>query len=274
MINIVVRFVKDTIKFLGLQNQFRRFVGFVYRENRNEIELCYSALDAGRNPGIMFDVGAHHGGTLSCFAESGWDIFAFEPDFENRKILSEQFGDRSNVFIDDRALSNKAEKGVDFFRSYESSGISSLLPFRETHEISGKVEVTTLEKFHAEQSLGKRGIDFLKIVTEGYDLYVLQGVPWDEVSPRLILCEFEDRKTQKLGYEFTDLADYLKGKGYQIIVSEWYPIHTYGAQHHWRRFAVYPCQLQDPLGWGNILATQDENLFNRILKLSKLPSMN
>jgi FkbM family methyltransferase len=272
MRNKVVRFIKNTIKFLGLQSQFRRLAGFIYRENQNEIELCYSALDADRNSGIMFDVGAHHGGALSCFAESGWDIFAFEPDFENRKKLNEKFGDRSNVFIDDRALSNKAEKRVHFYRSHESSGISSLLPFRETHESSEKVEVTTLEKFLEEQSLGKRGIDFLKIDTEGYDLNVLQGVPWDKICPRLILCEFEDRKTQKLGYEFTDLADYLLGKNYQLIVSEWYPIQKYGEQHHWRRFAVYPCQLMDSQAWGNIIATTENWIYGNLLDLCEIES--
>ena len=42
--------------------------------------------------GVMIDVGAHHGSSLKKFAEAGWKIYAFEPDKNNRKILTENYG--------------------------------------------------------------------------------------------------------------------------------------------------------------------------------------
>jgi hypothetical protein len=88
-------------------------------------------------------------------------------------------------------------------------------------------------------------VDFLKIDTEGFDLMVLKGYPWTQSPrPRVILCEFEDAKTVPLGYDFHQLAAFLVGEGYQLIISEWYPVKAYGGLHRWRRFT----HLSQPAG--------------------------
>ncbi|MFO8166210.1 MAG: FkbM family methyltransferase [Desulfatiglandales bacterium] len=243
---------------------------FLVSQGRNERELCFRVLDGEKNPGIMFDVGAHYGGALASFAENGWEVFAFEPDPENRLVLKSKFGNFSNVHIDPRAVSKTSEKGIPFYHSDESSGISSLLPFHESHKETERVDVTTLEDYLKNQSLLGEQIDFLKIDTEGYDLFVLQGFPWESNSPRLILCEFEDKKTRKLGYGLSDLAKYLADRNYQMVISEWYPIHRYGRRHRWRRFTTYPCQLKDPQAWGNIIAAYDPDLYNKMLSFCGL----
>ena len=108
-------------------------------------------------------------------------------------------------------------------------------------------------------------IDFLKIDTEGFDYFVLKGVPWDKLKPRLILCEFEDRKTKRLGYTFNEMANFLLDKGYKVVVSEWYPIEEYGKSHKWRNMKDYPCKLDDQiLGHGNILAFADSNDYRKL----------
>jgi hypothetical protein len=62
------------------------------------------------------------------------------------------------------------------------------------------------------------------------------------------------------------MADFLSDHGYRVIVSEWYPISGYGREHRWRRYATYPCDLTDASGWGNLIASNDDELFAEILQ--------
>ena len=206
----------------------------------------------------MIDVGAHHGTALAPFLDYGWKIFAFEPDDDNRAKLLERLAKHKNkhlVSIDTRCVSNKSQKGISFFTSEQSTGISGLSAFHETHHESQKVDITTLTEFFHDKSMP--AVDFLKIDTEGHDLFVLQGFPWERGQPAVIECEFEDTKTVPLGYTFHDLASFLVDKGYTVYVSEWHPIIRYGIRHDWRQLMRYPCELADAKGWGNLLAFRD-----------------
>lgn len=205
---------------------------------------------------MLVDVGAHHGGSLAPFADAGWRVLAFEPDESNRAALVARFGDDANVTIDPRGVSDKAARGVAFYRSELSTGISGLSAFHASHTQSGTIDVTTLAAALAERGISR--VDVLKIDTEGHDLFVLRGLPWEEVAPRVIVCEFEDAKTLPLGYSFDDLARYLTERGYRVVVSEWFPIERYGTTHRWRRFVTYPCELADRTGWGNLIATRTD----------------
>jgi FkbM family methyltransferase len=207
---------------------------------------------------VMIDVGAHHGYAHAPFLDRQWQIFAFEPDQSNRAKLLDRLAKhkhRALVTLDTRCVSNQSQKGVAFFTSKQSTGISGLSAFHETHKESQKVDITTLTEFFENRPMP--GIDFLKIDTEGHDLFVLQGYPWERGQPAVIECEFEDTKTVPLGYTYHDLARYLVDKGYQVYASEWHPIIRYGIRHDWRALMRYPCELADPKGWGNLLAFRD-----------------
>jgi len=208
---------------------------------------------------IMVDVGAHHGSSLEPFARKSWTVYAFEPDPENRKYLQRLCERFPKVIIDGRAVSNKSEKNQDFYRSDVSSGISSLHAFHPSHEKAFQVETISLRDLCRHKGISS--IDFLKIDTEGHDIFVLEGVPWESISPEIILCEFEDNKTLKLGYNFFDMAEFLLEKGYTLLISEWYPITEYGSKHRWRRFSPYPCELIDKDAWGNIIAVKNKNTY-------------
>ncbi|RLA44442.1 MAG: hypothetical protein DRR42_20480 [Gammaproteobacteria bacterium] len=240
----------------------------------DEANIAFEALNASSRKGVMIDVGAHFGGSLLQFAEHDWDVFAFEPDAENREKLQAKFGDNPNVHIDSRAVSDKSGQNVPFFGSHESTGISGLSAFHKSHEEKSTVSMTTLGIFMEEQCWVSPTIDFLKIDTEGYDLNVLRSFPWGKTQPRIILCEFEDFKTQPLGYDYHDLAQFLVGKGYSLIISEWYPIERYGSSHRWRQFSRYPCELQHDDAWGNILAAKDEEVYASLVTLCKLAKLN
>ena len=221
---------------------------------------CIATLLSGKKDGsLMIDVGAHSGTALAPFLDRGWNIYAFEPDEINRGKLLERLAAHKNnalVSLDNRCVSNKTLKGVSFFRSEQSTGISGLSAFHESHVESQRVDTITLAEFFKDKSMP--AVDFLKIDTEGHDLFVLQGFPWERTKPAVIECEFEDVKTVPLGYTFHDLARYLVEKGYKVYVSEWHPIVRYGISHDWNRLMRYPCELADDKAWGNLLAFRDQ----------------
>lgn len=214
--------------------------------------------------GIMVDIGAHHGFETLPFANEGWNVFAFEPDPDNRAELMQVTKNLSSVHVDARAVSDKTVSQVAFYKSCESDGISGLQAFLPSHEAVFHVDVITLADFILEKDIER--IDFLKIDTEGFDKMVLDGVPWQTLRPRLILCEFEDKKTAPLGYTYQDLIHTLIEKGYSVIVSEWKPIKRYGEMHDWLGFYPYPHEVMSPKAWGNLIATRDKADYDSLIK--------
>ncbi|CAK0779602.1 Methyltransferase, FkbM family [Gammaproteobacteria bacterium] len=238
----------DTNVLLG---PYSRSLSAHWDETEGVAEIFSSSLTGS----TMIDVGGHHGSALMPFLNKGWKIFAFEPDEKNRAKLLERLAKHKNralVSLDIRCVSNKSQNAVSFYRSEQSTGISGLSAFHESHVEAQRVDTITLTEFFRDKAL--QSVDFLKIDTEGHDLFVLQGYPWDRVMPAVIECEFEDTKTVPLGYNFHDLAGFLVAKGYTVYVSEWHPIIRYGIRHDWNRLSRYPCELADPKGWGNLLA--------------------
>lgn len=195
----------------------------------------------------MVDIGAHYGSSLAPFADDGWTVHAFEPDPANRAELQASFGGRPNVTIIPKAVADVSGEMM-LFTSQLSTGVSSLSAFTTTHRPTALVPVITMAEYLADA--GVDTVDFMTIDVEGFERHVLQGYDW-AVRPRMIVLEFEDFKTLPLGYSWTDLADDLVAHGYEVLVSEWFPVARYGGNHQWRRFARYPTELADPKAWGN-----------------------
>lgn len=241
----------------------------------DEAQIVFNLLENEIENGLMLDVGAHHGLSLAPFAQKNWRVLAFEPDSNNRLALIDNFGTYPNVTIDSRACSDRALHQATLFASSESTGVSGLSAFLDTHRASEVISVITLAEVLSDHSYSGQAVDFLKIDTEGYDLMVLKGFPWsNSPHPTLILCEFENKKTEPLGYLFHDLANFLTGLGYHLLISEWYPIKAYGSTHRWRGFSTYPMQLTNPNGWGNIFAVKSEPLFQKLCESLKINGHN
>jgi len=123
----------------------------------------------------------------------------------------------------------------------------------------------TLSDFINEAGIGQ--VDFLKIDTEGHDLNVLRGFPWERSLPIVVMCEFDDAKTRSLGHSWKDLTQLLSDYGYQIILSEWKPIARYGEPKDWQGFSIFPCNLSTPTSWGNLIAVRSSEIFETLLDL-------
>jgi len=219
----------------------------------DEIQLLVGLIDPDTVVGgLMVDVGAHRGGSLAPFWNAGWTVVAFEPDPRHYQELSTAIQGVDRIILDGRAVSSVSGERVTFYMSEESPGISGLSAFRDSHVAVGTVETVALRDV-----LDDEHVHLLKVDTEGYDLFVLQGYPFERSRPGVIMAEFEDYKTVPLGYRFADLAGLLVEQGYQVWVSEWHPIIRYGISHQWRRLFRYGRREPDPDGWGNVIALKD-----------------
>lgn len=238
---------------------FRKKVKHVfYGKSIEEEEVVFHFFNQGQQQGTMIDVGAHVGNSLLPFAKKEWSIFAFEPDKNNRKELVTNTSNLSNVQIDTRAVSNEDNLELDFFSSNVSKGISGLSNFHDSHKKTDVVKTVTLKTFCQQNKI--EDISFLKIDTEGFDLFVLKGFDWDnQKHPDIIVTEFEDNKTQPLGYTFFEQADFLQQRNYKLLTSEWQPIVEYGKRHKWKRFVKDYKKINSPDAWGNIIAVKEKD---------------
>ena len=257
MKKIITR-IKTFIRMSISPNTLRAIKKLFGRYQIDEVDMIHKYLRNKIHNKLMIDVGAHYGESFSNFLYHDWLVYAFEPDSENYKELEVISKNKHNLILDQRGCSNKSMDNVNFYNSDISSGISSLSAFDSSHKNSAKITTVTIGDFIKEKTI--KEIGFLKIDVEGYDLFVLQGVPWNIIKPEVIVVEYEDRKTKKLGYDYHDLAQILIDNGYTVLLSQWHPIERYGVKHKWRALTQYPCDLIDSDGWGNILAFQDNKL--------------
>lgn len=226
--------------------------------NENLLIFHYLTRDNDRPGRTMVDVGAHFGGSMMRFLRSGWDVWAFEPDPNNRTRLFERLRDEQAMprRIDHRAVSNTSGIELEFYRSPVSAGISSLSKFHPTHEVALKVKTVSLTDFV--RDFGVNDVDYLKIDVEGHDLFVLEGFPFDRLRPQAVLCEYEDHKTVPLGHTSKTLADFLANKGYHVYFSQWHPIIEYGTSHDWSLLRSYDGVAAPEESWGNLVAFADK----------------
>ncbi len=231
----------------------RRWISLARLRGINESVIAYHILQGVARSHTMIDVGAAHGSALKIFAGDGWRVWACEPNPGNRAILERWTANYPSVTVWPYAISDKPQDGVTFFTSSVSSGLGSLTPFDASHRPGFTVEIRTL----ADLFPGRQDLDFLKIDTEGYDLFVLKGVPWQRMQPRLILCEFDNHKSVPLGYRMQDMAGYLEQQGYRVWVSESAPIPDYGTLPEWRGFYRFGTRETDERSTGNLFAVED-----------------
>jgi FkbM family methyltransferase len=219
-------------------------------ESRIVFELFESGIiPRTRERAVMFDVGACRGDALRAFADRQWTVHAFEPNPPLFEGMSRAF-DLPTVTLNELAVSDESKQGLSFFTSEQSAGISSLMPFHDTHEETASVDSVTLDEYLEQAQVDR--IDYLKIDAEGFDLNVLRGIDMARHPVEVVLCEFEDRKTRALGYDFHDLAAILQAAGLTVYMSEWHPVVRYGGRHQWRVLKKYPCQPEVPDAWGNL----------------------
>lgn len=230
----------------------RRWISLARLRGINEPVIAYHFLQGFARARTMIDVGAAHGSSLRVFAGDGWRVWACEPNPANRAVLERRVAEYPNVTILPFAISDQRKDGVSFFTSSVSSGLGSLTPFDASHSPEFTVDIRTLSDLFP----NAQEVDFMKIDTEGYDFFVLKGLPWERMKPRLILCEYDNHKSIPLGYRMEDMANFLVQRGYQVWISESAPIPDYGVLPEWSGFYRYGDRKTDAKSTGNLFAVE------------------
>ena len=235
-----------------------------------ESNLLISVFRNKTEPGVMFDVGAGHGSTFIPFAKIGWKVFAFEPDSINYQEASINKREFSNVELLNFAIAGNNKKNVKFYRSDTSDGISGLSSFDPTHLEFGSVETIRLDTFCELNEISE--INYLKVDAEGYDFEVIKSLDWVKIKPDFIMFEFEDGRSEALGYKLTDVIEFLKHQkcGYNFVISEWHPVTKRGRPHKWRQFTTNPFKVAKN-GWGNVIAVKNQDDYKRLLEITTQP---
>jgi len=140
----------------------------VYTHARMEIR---NSIAGGRK--TLVNVGSHLGAEAMPYIQSGWRVFAFEPNPGLADELRRLEREHSNFTFLPKAVSANPGAKVEFFVSDKASGMSSLVR-RDPSARSVSVEVTTLSAFCKEYDID--AIDYLLIDAELKDLEVFQSL--------------------------------------------------------------------------------------------------
>lgn len=167
----------------------------------------------GRELGVAFDVGAHHGETALALLQAfpGIQVYSFEPLPENFTALL-----RATAATDVHAV-NAAVSG--------ESGSLTLARGEASYQTgvhgSGEkldVRAVTVDEYAREQGLER--VDLLKIDTEGHEEAVLRGsieqLESGNVEFVVCECEFTVRPEEPHG-DFRVIQDLLEPFGYRVV---------------------------------------------------------
>jgi len=224
------------------------------RDHFDEVAMV-SKLCRGIRNGVMVDVGAHTGSATGRFVELGWRVIAYEPDAKNRAEFLRRMSRYPGVELSSSAVSDKESDSTPFYSSDVSTGISGLHAFHPSHVAAQTVSTVTLAADLERRKVDR--VDMIKVDVEGFDFFVLKGMNW-ALKPRYVVYEFEDRKTQPLGYTLPDSAKFMQDQGYSLLYSVWEPITEYGAHHAWRGlFETPPADIGSC--WGNMVCFANES---------------
>lgn len=161
-----------------------------------------SAIRYCKNRRVAVDVGAHIGIWTKFLAGVFQTVHAFEPVRENMHCLEKNTGGLPNVFRWQHALGH-ARGAVSMVKHGGNSGC---------WRVSGGTDAR-MSKLDAHQF---EDVDFIKIDTEGYEGYVLQGA--DETLARckpVVVIEDNGLGQRFYETEWVDPKNILRRHGYQ-----------------------------------------------------------
>lgn len=167
-------------------------------------------VDAGANVGYYTIIGSRLVG------EKG-KVYAFEPDPANFALLEKnvQLNGLTNVVLERKALSNR--KGtVKLFIAEQNKGDHRIYQPEGESRRSVEVEAVRLDEYFQDH---KRGIDFIKIDTQGADGLIVEGMAGlleGRADAPTIFMEFWPHGLQGMGTAPAALLRTLQSSNYKL----------------------------------------------------------
>ena len=185
------KYIKKIFSKLGysiIKNNSYGSLKEVVNKHFKHFDHLYNVMIIEQKPTI-FDIGSNMGNTIKLFKNKfpQSKIYGFEPIPECYEIIKKKYKENKDIEIYNLAVGEKKEEKI--FNIYKRSGQSSFYKKTENtdwylksekqklkfpiQEREIKVNVISLDDFINEKKIDK--IDFLKIDTQGYENFVLQG---------------------------------------------------------------------------------------------------
>ena len=146
---------------------------------------------------IVFDVGANVGSFAKEVVKNSYaELHLFEPLESNCRVLQEHFASHKNVILNEIGMGEKDEE-IFLWSNWAGTGASTF--FTKGLEVimkdnaglfSDNVRISTIDNYIFNNAHLK-GIDFLKIDVEGYEMHVLKGALNTIRSKAIKFIQFE-----------------------------------------------------------------------------------
>jgi len=139
-------------------------------------ELSKDSYRIPQNPKVVIDIGAHIGGTAILCASKGAKVYAYEPEKENFKILTENIiknGFKNKINCINKAVGNKGIRTL-----YLHSGNSGKASLNGQGEKTEQVDCISI----ADVFSNIKHCDLLKIDCEGAEYEFIKDIPFEKVD--------------------------------------------------------------------------------------------
>ncbi|MBN1397928.1 MAG: FkbM family methyltransferase [Bacteroidetes bacterium] len=229
------------------------YFAYKRREDTFEIQVINSLLAKGQT---VLDIGANIGfytGIFSDIVGPGGKVHAFEPDVINYSHLSRTFDGKNNVFLRQKAVSEKTET-LKIYTSKLLNVDHRTYPI-EQYESSYDIEAVSIDDYVA----GSFKIDFIKMDIQGNEVKSLRGMKktLDDCKP-VILTEFWPSGLKQAGDSANDFLSLVQSYGYLI-----YQLNN-GAISDFHKEIIPELERKGDFGYINVLLSRD----NKIEQLS------
>lgn len=159
------------------------------------------------NPRLCLDIGANVGNYSKMILENTKaKVISFEPNKFSYKILKRiEIGNKKRFKCFNLAASNKNKNGYLFYGTKTSELASMMkhankLKFTNAGNVNKmKIKLSTLDSMYKKNKKLFKGLDFIKIDTEGHELEVLQGLKniLRDLKPKFLQIEFNTHQLLK-----------------------------------------------------------------------------
>ena len=180
-----------------------------------EVNLIKQLVNNNEN---IIEVGSNigtHTIPLAKHVSNGGQIFAFEPQSQNYKLLLDNINDNEikNVEVSKLALSSKeGEAFMNKFDENKTSNFGDARIFSDNNENYEKVPVKTLDQIYYDKTQENFSVKLIKCDTQGQELNIIIGAKKiiDKYKPYLYV-ENDDVHTSK------NLIEKIKSMGYVMF---------------------------------------------------------
>ena len=146
--------------------------------SESEVQLIMQIVPSDQ---IIIEIGSNigtHTVPLAKYLSNGGQVYAFEPQSQNYKLLEENIKDNGieNVKLSKIAISSKeGEAYMNTFDEGKLSNYGDARIFRDKFQNSERVQVKTLDNFYYDSCDNSNSVSLIKFDVQGQELEVILG---------------------------------------------------------------------------------------------------